>query len=433
MGRHNMDRNKKFITVSLIVRLTMLVFMAVTIAVISTASYLLHNMDKPVHTLIINLIPVYVVITAVSCIFISLMSYALIVKPLKKGSLLAQKIAEGDLTANINLFTLAEVREMVDSLEKARENLRYLVTEIKQSSLEVDVSSKGLTKTLESANSDVEKITDGLENLSNDFISNAGTIKEMLEIVQDIAEDSQKAAELSSNISDYSGVVKHSAIKGQKSVDEIVDIINEISDSTLNVNEQIKSLEVASLRIGDIVQIISQISEQTNLLALNAAIEAARAGESGRGFAVVAEEVRRLAEESKESLEDIINLTKDMQAQTNNVVQVVNTTEIKVNEGVAKAKVTHSSINEIIENVENVLNQIDGLSNAVTQQAASLQEVGSSMYTINNSVAQDAEISSLLKESMKNQEKSFNDISVTVHKLESMADTLETLVSKFKV
>lgn len=428
-----MDRNNKLITLSLRIRLTIMVFMAVTIAVISTAYYILNNIDKPVNALIVNLIPVYLIIVLIACTLISFMSDIAIVKPLKKSSLLTQKIAEGDLTTSLDLFTFAEVKEMVDSVDKARENLRILVTEIKQSSLEVDLSSKTLADTLEEANSDVERITDGLENLSNDFISNADTIKEMLKVVQDIARNSQQAAELSSGISDYSGVVKSSAIKGEKSVEDIVGIINEISDSSKNMNEQIKSLEGASSRIGDIVQIISQISEQTNLLALNAAIEAARAGESGKGFAVVAEEVRKLAEESKESLEDIISLTKEMQVQTNNVVNVVNATEIKVNAGVEKAKLTQSSINEIIVNVESILNQIESLSNAVTQQAASLQEMSSSMDSVNNSVAQDAEISAKIKDGMKNQKRSFINISETARTLKNMADGIEKLVSKFKV
>lgn len=428
-----MDRNNKLITLSLRIRLTIMVFMAVTIAVISTAYYILNNIDKPVNALIVNLIPVYLIIVLIACTLISFMSDIAIVKPLKKSSLLTQKIAEGDLTTSLNLFTFAEVKEMVDSVDKARKNLRILVTEIKQSSLEVDLSSKTLADTLEEANSDVERITDGLEDLSNDFISNADTIKEMLKVVQDIARNSQQAAELSSGISDYSGVVKSSAIKGEKSVEDIVGIINEISDSSKNMNEQIKSLEGASSRIGDIVQIISQISEQTNLLALNAAIEAARAGESGKGFAVVAEEVRKLAEESKESLEDIISLTKEMQVQTNNVVHVVNATEIKVNAGVEKAKLTQSSINEIIVNVESILNQIESLSNAVTQQAASLQEMSSSMDSVNNSVAQDAEISAKIKDGMKNQKRSFINISETARTLKNMADGIEKLVSKFKV
>jgi methyl-accepting chemotaxis protein len=428
-----MGRKEKFLKISFRTRLTLMTFFAVALSIFAVAFYVLKNVDKPVNTLMINVSIIGVIAVAISSVITSLMSNFSIVKPLRLSSEMAQAIAEGDLTAEMNMFALAEVKLMVDSIDKAKENLRVLVTQIQKSSLEIDVLSKTLTDISDAANVDMREITSGVETLSNDFVNNARNMRDVSIATQNVSQNSQQAAELSISISEYSKVVKSSAINGQRSVDDIVDIINDISDSSKDVNKQIKSLEEASVRIGSIVELITQISEQTNLLALNAAIEAARAGEAGRGFAVVAEEVRKLAEESKTSLSDIIELTKDIQQKTSNVVSVVAATEDKVNKGVETTKLTKVSIGEIITNVENVLNQIQGLSSAATEQAASLEEMSASMDSINNSVTIGANTSSDIKDRMENQKQSFNNITDISHKLESMSDNLEILVSKFKV
>ena len=428
-----MNNTSKIMALSLRIRLTFLVFLSVTISVLSTAVYILSNLDKSLYALVVSLIAIYLVVAAISCTLIRFMSDAIIIKPLKKISMLAEKLAEGDLTENVNICTFAEVKMMADSVNKARENLRMLISGIKQLAQDTDMSSKSLSDTLEAADYETKNITNALNDLANDFLNNSNIIEEIRDVAQNIADNSQQVSELSLSISDFSKVVKSSAIKGQTSVSDTVKIINEISDSSKNMNLEIKSLQEASLKIGDIVRIISGISEQTNLLALNAAIEAARAGESGKGFAIVAEEVRKLAEESKRSLDEIVNLTNDMQYKTNNVVIVVKATEEKVEYGVEKARLTKSSINEIIINIENILNQIDNLSDSVTGQAASLEEMSASIDSINSSVAQDAEISAKLNESMKKQRQSTGNILVTAEKLNEMSAGIKKLVNKFKV
>jgi|GEM_PF-5756696 len=164
-----MKSDSKIITLSLKVRLTAIVFLATTISTIGTATYLLTNLNKPANTLIISVAAAYLITLIVCCGLTLVISQFAIINPLKKSSVLAQKIADGDLTVNMNFFKLAEVKEMIDSIDKARESLRKLVTEIKQSSTEVDVSSKTLTNIIDEENSQVKRITEGLQNLSDGF------------------------------------------------------------------------------------------------------------------------------------------------------------------------------------------------------------------------------------------------------------------------
>lgn len=164
-----------------------------------------------------------------------------------------------------------------------------------------------------------------------------------------------------------------------------------------------EQLETAVTKIGDIVSIVNQISDQTNLLALNAAIEAARAGDAGRGFAVVAEEVRKLAEQSREALSGIEELTKNIKDKTQNVVAVGQVTDEKVHSGVSKAQMVKSKIGSIIDSIQNVTDKITRISSSVTEQAAAMQEMNATMDTINESIANGASATQEISASIEEQ------------------------------
>jgi methyl-accepting chemotaxis protein len=234
-------------------------------------------------------------------------------------------------------------------------------------------------------------------------------------------------------VGNYIQVVKHSANIGKVSVQEIVHIIGDISDSSKKVTEVIKELEIETVKIGDVVNIVSQIAEQTNLLALNAAIEAARAGEAGKGFAVVAEEVKKLAEQSRESLGSIINLTKNIQVKTENAVSMVLTTENKVEIGVTKSNVTSSNIDKIMLNVENVVESISKITAMAAKQTTSVEKVYRLMDHLTDSATKGAEEFKQINSNIQDQTAAFEEISATAEELQGMALNLDELVNQFKI
>lgn len=359
--------------------------------------------------------------------------HILIIRPIKEAMRLAKGIADGDLTLNSKVLFRDEIGSTVLSILQAKENLRKMIGAIQNSSNSVTLASEQLSDSLNNVNGGIINITNGISNLSHDFSVNSETIDQTSQAISSIAENSQKAAEAANNVVEYTQLVRKSAENGKESVDEVVNLINDISESSKNVQNVIKDLEASSVKIGDIVGLIAQISDQTNMLALNAAIEAARAGEAGRGFAVVAEEVRKLAEQSRESLNSIIDLTKDIQIKTENVVEVVSQTEKQVQVGVDKANSTKLSINDIIESIHSVVSKISEISTIVTDQAAAMQEMTAAMDSIDYSTTKSAETAKDINSNIEVQESNLEEVSATAEELSSMSENLNELTKQFKL
>src|SRR2546428_5027420 len=151
------------------------------------------------------------------------------------------------------------------------------------------------------------------------------------------ANDSAKVAETS----------LHAAEKGAQSVQNQIAGMNDIRSQIQDTSKRIKRLGESSLEIGEIVELISDITEQTNVLALNAAIQAASAGEAGRGFTVVAEEVQRLAERSAEATKQIEAIVKTIQADTQAAVAAMEKSTVGGGEGTKLSDAAGQALDEI--------------------------------------------------------------------------------------
>jgi methyl-accepting chemotaxis protein len=172
------------------------------------------------------------------------------------------------------------------------------------------------------------------------------------------------------------------ATEGKNLVHNTVEDMSTIQTVVDNLAKKVESLGERSHQIGEIIQVIDDIAEQTNLLSLNAAIEAARAGEHGKGFAVVANEVRKLAENSRKSTEEIRKLVIGIQDETEMVMKDMKKAITDVGKGTQAADKAGNALEDIIEAVNKAVTRVEEINAAMDDMKAHSREVVEAVETI---------------------------------------------------
>jgi twitching motility protein PilJ len=276
-------------------------------------------------------------------------------------------LAGGDLTVRAKV-TEHMTGAIADSINYTIDELRRLVAGINTAAQQVTVATQ-------EAQNVSTQLLQAAQKQATEIQGTGQSVTQMAQSMNQVstnADDSAKVAETSLN----------AASKGAQAVQNAIRGMNDIRDQIQETSKRIKRLGESSQEIGEIVQLISDITEQTNVLALNAAIQAASAGEAGRGFTVVAEEVQRLAERSAEATKHIGAIVKSIQRDTQDAVEAMERSTRGVVEGTKTADEADKALREI-EKISNRLAElIGGISNATRQQAVSADDVAGKMKVI---------------------------------------------------
>ncbi|PLX70062.1 MAG: hypothetical protein C0603_03745 [Denitrovibrio sp.] len=288
---------------------------------------------------------ILLVIVLVLAVTIGLFSAGKITKPLTKIMNVAESIKDGNLMCGVLIHDSSdEFGALTNSINKMKQSLCELVGNIK-------TSTDYLSQTSDQSTELMHKMHDNLNNTNMEMAAAASAAEELSSSTVNIIESVQVGI---TEVQEAKAKVLEGNSGLQVSIGQVGSVARNLSGVAENLNE----LKTASQGITNIVSIIVDIAEQTNLLALNAAIEAARAGEAGRGFAVVADEVRKLAEKTGTSTQEISSMVSSIQS---NVQGVVDT----VHEGIDEVESSSKSITIVGENFEDVVRQMESAANAV--------------------------------------------------------------------
>jgi methyl-accepting chemotaxis protein len=300
-----------------------------------------------------------------------------------------------------NSKEIATLRNKVAALEDDNQRLQNECNTLssRQGGLESEIAS------LSAKNSFYSGIFHGMQSFGISFGEFQGSL---LNLANDLRQEKDNALDASST-----------SINSRAAMQQITKNLLRMAQKTQTTAHSVDQLTQRADQIGGIIKLIKEIADQTNLLALNAAIEAARAGEQGRGFAVVADEVRKLAERTGKSTDEISNMINKILQGTQRAVQEMNIGVARVNEGVALANKAGDSVTSIHAGSAKVTQAVDDITHALKEQVSAAREIARKVELI----AQGAEENSA----------TVSQTASSARELAELAQELESLAGKFRV
>lgn len=377
-----------------------------------------------------------VIMVAVFLIFAIMIAFAISGQIARAVSQLVEAMEhakEGDLTARVNIKSNDELGQLGNSFNYMLAGQQEIVKRILNSAQDVAAAAQELSAAVEEGNAAMEEITATVGQVAAGMQNNAAATEETSAAVEEVASNTQNVAHSCRQAADHGEQARGRVHEGAQAVQDAINSINEINNSSAEVAQAIQELDEISKQISMIVQTITTISEQTNLLALNAAIEAARAGEQGRGFAVVAEEVRKLAEGSNTAASEIDKLISSIQSKTARAVEKVAYGSQVVSQGMKLAGTAKEHLDEILKSVDKTGQLITEIAAATEELSASVQQIASAVNDISGTTSEVSKNTENISGSVQQQSSALNDIAATSEKLAAMAEDLNKLVASFRV
>jgi methyl-accepting chemotaxis protein len=332
-----------------------------------------------------------------------LRTFLLMTQSLHDMAKVAERIAAGDLREGVT--PQSEKDQLGNSFARMIENLRRSTADISEAvNLLGSSASEILASTTQVASGTAETAT---------------AISETTTTVEEVRQAARLSSDKAKNVSDSAQRVAQVSQSGQKAVEETTAGMLHIRDQMESIAQTIVRLSEQSQSIGGIIASVTDLADQSNLLAVNAAIEAARAGEQGKGFAVVAQEIKSLAEQSKQSTMQIRGILNDVQKATSAAVMATEQGSKAVEAGVRQSAQAGEAIRVLAESSGEAAQTATQIVASSQQQVVGMDQIGTAMENINQAGAQTAA--------------SMRQAEVAAQNLHELGQKLKRLVEQYKM
>jgi methyl-accepting chemotaxis protein len=385
----------------------------------------------------LTMVTLMIIITIVSILLAIVISYVLsrnISKPVGQMTDALEEIAQGNLSMEpLNIKNRDEIGKMANSFNTMLEDLRGIVSSVSDSSMQVAANAQELSASSEQSLASSQMVAKSAENQlhtsteqSHFMNTSIDSMNELRTSIDQISGDNEQMLHATND-------VKVLIDQGATSIKNVVNQMETIHETFKDTTAMMHTMEQHSNSIQNITSLITDIADQTNLLALNAAIEAARAGEHGKGFAVVAEEVRKLAEQSKNSATEIGSMVEQIQQTSSDATKTIVAGGTKVDEGMEKTSESLHVFRNIESGIGEVVYRVESVSAAVEEIQAMTGSVIESVQHVQQLAAQTADTASDTSAATEEQLAATEEISSNAQSLSDLAEKLQYEVNHFKL
>lgn len=348
----------------------------------------------------------------------------------------ARRVSEGELNAPINMGDKKyrdETDELAGLFQEMQENLQQLVGQIQNTGTKITGAAHGLSATAEQMTTSTQEIAATMADISRGTDHQSRLVERtssgMREVVNAVEQTERSAAESAERATKAVETVRGSSKLAEESVDKMREIFERVEDSSSLMSAFSDKLK----QVNKIVVVISGIAQRTTLLSLNATIEAAKAGEYGRGFAVVADEIRKLAESTTRSAEQITELIEGVEGESRRVVEAMQASVDTVAGSRSDVTSIGDALQGIVGSFSEIQLQTQGIAELARTQAGQSQEILKAIEDIQNVADNTAAATMEISAATREQTNSMREMSNSALGLSDLAEQLKAAASRFRL
>ncbi|WP_277678370.1 methyl-accepting chemotaxis protein [Gracilibacillus dipsosauri] len=375
-----------------------------------------------------------IVLSLLMSIFIASRMVKKVATPLASISNLMAEAQNGDLRVkSIDTERNDEIGVLSRSFNDMLQNIAEMMDQTKLSTSKVLAAAISLHDISQTQSQSAKEVAAASEEIASGATGLTDEAEKGNTLAATIHDEVENVYGNNVEMENYAIDVLERSHEGLEKMNELVQKTRDSEEMTTALVEKVDALKTSTEQINDVMLMLTNIVSQTNLLSLNAAIEAARAGEAGKGFAVVADEIRKLSEQSKQSIDKVDEITSSIVHEVNDTLGVLQEANPRFKEQVSQAEETQTILNGVGSNMAAFTGKIQQITESIQQLRDSQEVLTSTIHQVSATAEQSSAISEEVSATTEEQLKVSESLVTTSDELKILSEELQEMMKKFQI